>query len=51
LRGVREVSARIAVAVAEVAFKRGLAEIDRPDDLLAFMREQMYDPTYPVYAA
>ena len=51
LRGVREVSARIAAAVAEVAFARGLAEIDRPDDLLGFMRAQMYDPTYPVYAA
>jgi malate dehydrogenase (oxaloacetate-decarboxylating)(NADP+) len=50
LRGVREVSARIAAAVGEVAFKRGLAEIERPDDLVAFMHEQMYDPTYPTYA-
>ena len=51
LRGVREVSARIAAAVAEVAFREGLAEIDRPDDLLTYMRSQMYDPTYPTYAA
>ena len=51
LRGVREVSARIAAAVAEVAFRDGLAEVDRPDDLLAYMRSQMYDPTYPTYAA
>jgi malate dehydrogenase (oxaloacetate-decarboxylating)(NADP+) len=51
LRGVREVSARIAAAVAEVAFRAELAEIERPDDLLAFMRSQMYDPTYPTYAA
>jgi malate dehydrogenase (oxaloacetate-decarboxylating)(NADP+) len=50
LRGVREVSAKIAAEVAEVAFKHGLAEIERPDDLVAFMRSQMYDPTYPVYA-
>jgi malate dehydrogenase (oxaloacetate-decarboxylating)(NADP+) len=50
LRGVREVSAKIAAAVAEVAFARGLAETDRPDDLIAFMRSQMYDPSYPVYA-
>jgi len=50
LRGVREVSAKIAAAVGEVAFKRGLAEIDRPGDLVAFMHEQMYDPTYPTYA-
>jgi malate dehydrogenase (oxaloacetate-decarboxylating)(NADP+) len=51
LRGVREVSARIAAVVAEVAFRAELAEIERPDDLLAFMRSQMYDPTYPTYAA
>jgi malate dehydrogenase (oxaloacetate-decarboxylating)(NADP+) len=50
LRGVREVSAKIAAAVAEVAFKRGLAEIERPADLVEFMRGQMYDPTYPDYA-
>ncbi|HEX7374460.1 MAG TPA: NAD-dependent malic enzyme [Steroidobacteraceae bacterium] len=50
LRGVREVSAKIAAAVAEVAFNRGLAEIERPADLVEFMRGQMYDPTYPVYA-
>jgi len=34
-----------------VAFREGLAEIDRPDDLLTYMRSQMYDPTYPTYAA
>jgi len=50
LRGVRDVSVKIAAAVSEVAFQRGLAEVDRPDDLVAFMRSQMYDPTYPVYA-
>jgi malate dehydrogenase (oxaloacetate-decarboxylating)(NADP+) len=50
LREVREVSARIAVAVAEVAFRDGLADIERPDDLLAFIRQQMYQPTYPIYA-
>ncbi len=33
LSQVREVSARIAVAVAEVAFDAGLARIDRPADL------------------
>ena len=50
LREVREVSVRIAVAVAEVAFRDGLADIDRPDDLLAFIREQMFNPRYPIYA-
>ena len=49
LAGVREVSARIAAAVAEVAFERDLAAIDRPDDVLAFVRHQMYDPRYVSY--
>jgi len=46
LKGVREVSARIAVAVAEVAFRDDLADIERPDDLLAHIRSEMYDPSY-----
>ena len=51
LARVREVSAHIAVAVAEVVFSEGLAGIERPPDLLAFMREQMYDPHYYNYVA
>ncbi len=31
LSGVRDVSARIAVAVAEIAFREGLAGVERPD--------------------
>jgi malate dehydrogenase (oxaloacetate-decarboxylating)(NADP+) len=50
LREVREVSAHIAVAVAEVAFRDGLAEIDRPDELPAYIRKQMFNPRYPIYA-
>ena len=46
---VREVSLRIAVAVAEVAFSEGLAGIPKPADLAALMREQMYDPAYVSY--
>ena len=46
LSRVREVSAGIAAAVAEVAFAEGHAGIERPDDLLAFMRAQMYEPEY-----
>ncbi|HVN42661.1 MAG TPA: NAD-dependent malic enzyme [Steroidobacteraceae bacterium] len=49
LRGVREVSARIAVEVAEVAFRDNLADIDRPEDLLGYVRSQMYDPRYAPY--
>jgi malate dehydrogenase (oxaloacetate-decarboxylating)(NADP+) len=46
---VREVSAHIAAAVAEVAFARGLAGVARPADIHAFVRSQMYDPTYRSY--
>jgi malate dehydrogenase (oxaloacetate-decarboxylating)(NADP+) len=43
---LREVSAHIAAAVAAVAFQRGLAAGDAPNDLLAFVSSQMYDPRY-----
>lgn len=43
---IREVSARIAAAVAEVAYKRGLAAGQPPKDLLAYVQSQMYDPRY-----
>jgi len=49
LSAVREVSARIAAAVAEVAFAQGHAGIERPVDLLAHVRSCMYDPVYPSY--
>ncbi len=50
LASVREVSARIAAAVAEVAYARGLAARTRPADVLADVRERMYEPNYAVYA-
>ena len=43
---IREVSAHIAVAVAEVAYKRGLATGHAPNDLMAYIKSQMYDPHY-----
>ncbi len=49
LSQVREVSARIAAAVAAVAFHDGLAGIERPSDLLGFIRSQMYAPEYAQY--
>ena len=51
LNRVRDVSAHIATSVAEVAFRNGLAEIDRPDDLLEYIRSQMYEPDYTSYVA
>jgi len=49
LARVRDVSAHIAAAVAQVAFDRGLAGVSRPPDLLAFVRAQMYEPSYVDY--
>jgi malate dehydrogenase (oxaloacetate-decarboxylating)(NADP+) len=51
LTRVREVSAHIAAAVAGVVFAEGLAGIERPPDLLAYIRDQMYDPHYYNYVA
>lgn len=50
LKNVREVSVHIAVAVAEIAWKRGLASEPRPADVRAFIRGRMYDPAYPSHA-
>ena len=50
LNEVRKVSARIACAVAEVAFSQGVAGIERPADLLEHVKSQMYEPRYPTYA-
>jgi malate dehydrogenase (oxaloacetate-decarboxylating)(NADP+) len=49
LTRVREVSARIAAAVAEVAYARSLAAKPKPADVLADIREQMYEPRYASY--
>lgn len=49
LAEIREVSAAIAVAVARVAYERGLATRPRPDDLLAHVQAQMYVPRYESY--
>ena len=43
---IREVSAHIAAAVADVAYKRGLAAGKAPSDLLGYLQSQMYDPHY-----
>ncbi len=50
LNRIMDVSAEIAVTVAEVAYREGLAALPRPDDLAAFVRANRYDPTYPRYA-
>jgi len=50
LTRIRRVSAVIAVAVAEVAFNRGLARKPKPDNLLTYIESQMYEPKYKHYA-
>ncbi len=49
LARIREVSAVIACATAEVAYERGLATRPRPEDLLAYVKSRMYEPKYRSY--
>jgi malate dehydrogenase (oxaloacetate-decarboxylating)(NADP+) len=49
LSSIREVSSRIAEAVAEVAFERGLTSQSRPSDLYAAVCGYMFDPRYPEF--
>ena len=50
LTRIRDVSAHIATAVAEVAHAEGLAKADKPIDQLADVRSMMYVPEYGRYA-
>jgi len=43
---IREVSAQIGAAVASVAYQNGLTNGQVPNDLLALVQAQMYDPHY-----
>jgi malate dehydrogenase (oxaloacetate-decarboxylating)(NADP+) len=46
LSRIREVSRVIAVEVARLAFDRGLAQRERPEDIAAAVHEAMYVPEY-----
>ena len=46
LKLIREVSAVIAAAVAKVAFERKLATVPEPENIMEFVRSQMYSPEY-----
>lgn len=50
LSRIRDVSAHIAAAVADVAYRRRLTSRGRPRNLLSYVRAQMYDSRYPRYA-
>ncbi len=49
LTKIRQVSAAIAKATAEVAYKRGFAQEPRPADLMEHIKAQMYEPVYKSY--
>ena len=51
LKVIREISAQIAAAVCELAFQQGIAGIERPKDLLQYIRARMYHPHYVPYEA
>jgi malate dehydrogenase (oxaloacetate-decarboxylating)(NADP+) len=50
LARIRQVSARIAERVAGIAYDRGLADSERPDDIPGAIRDYMFQPVYPHYA-
>jgi len=47
LSSIRSVSLRIAVELAEKAYEQGVAGIEKPSDLQAFVAQMMYSPEYP----
>ena len=49
LSRIREVSATIAYEVAMIAFEKGLADREMPEDLMGEIRAHMYQPVYPHY--
>eukprot|EP00276_Gloeochaete_wittrockiana_P005912 CAMPEP_0184643446 /NCGR_PEP_ID=MMETSP0308-20130426/283_1 /TAXON_ID=38269 /ORGANISM="Gloeochaete witrockiana, Strain SAG 46.84" /LENGTH=582 /DNA_ID=CAMNT_0027071381 /DNA_START=123 /DNA_END=1871 /DNA_ORIENTATION=+ len=46
LSSIRDVSLKIAVRVAAIAFDSGLATVPRPDDIEALCRSAMYEPVH-----
>jgi malate dehydrogenase (oxaloacetate-decarboxylating)(NADP+) len=49
LNTIRQISLSIAIAVAELAFEEGLARVERPENLTAFIQSQMFEPQYSSY--
>jgi malate dehydrogenase (oxaloacetate-decarboxylating)(NADP+) len=50
LNRIRDVSAKIAFAVADLAYRRGLATGPTPPDLAARIEQLVYQPDYVEYA-
>lgn len=51
LTKIRDISAKIATAVAKVAYNHGLASKPRPADVLTHIKSQMYVPKYRPYVS
>ena len=49
LDNIREVCALIAYEVAKIAWEKGLTDREQPEDILAEIKKQMYQPVYPHY--
>jgi malate dehydrogenase (oxaloacetate-decarboxylating)(NADP+) len=47
---IRQVSAFIARDVAKMVYENGFTDREEPDDILADIHENMYQPVYPHYA-
>lgn len=46
LTDIRDASLNIAVAVAETAYRQGLAQVEKPQNLKTHIKSLMYDPSY-----
>ncbi len=49
LKRIREIESLVATAVLEEGFKLKLARIERPSDILAFVKKNMWYPEYAQY--
>jgi malate dehydrogenase (oxaloacetate-decarboxylating)(NADP+) len=49
LTKIRDVSTKVATAVAEVAYNHRLASKSKPTNLLTYIKSQMYEPNYYNY--
>ena len=50
LEKIRDVCATIAYDVAKIAWDKGLTDREQPEDLMAEIKKQMFQPVYPHYA-
>ncbi len=46
VKDILKVSVNVAIKVAEVIFESGLAGVERPNDIRAFVKSKMYHPLY-----